>query len=372
MFHNRSFEDELTDWEDALLNNKDCVEAMLEPTNYVHDWEDALLNNEGCVEAFLGYTKGLKCASDHVETTAHKEVTTRLISEEESQMSDFIEPKNKHSYNEFMAPSNFEFTSPYLYHTKQLECGCFNYQYSRTKFQKYSYLGSNTWNGQNGERYQNEQHLHKGQVDNFNSISSANFSKLEEDSFHHCMTNIFPGIASHIPAKIQDAISKTSVHDASLLAESRDNSKKKSYVDHTYIDFSKVDDRLVTESSRIVGEKLYAIFCYGGALSNDHFSVLDDTTNKGTIHKLKKRRSDNFPSRLMTLLSDDPDSSIISWLPHGRSFIIKNQKRFMDEIHHLYFRPSKFKSFQRLLNMWGMKVITFGSVSSNIYIRSLM
>ena len=145
----------------------------------------------------------------------------------------------------------------------------------------------------------------------------------------------------------------------------------KPYVDHTYIDFSNVDDRIITESSHIVGEKLHAIFCYGGALSNVDLFVLGDTTTKRTKRRLKTRKVDNFPSRLMTLLSDGPDPSIISWLPHGRSFIIKHQKRFMDEIHHLYFRPTKFKTFQRMLNMWGMKVITFGSISLYFYIMCL-
>jgi len=361
MFHSRSLSDDLTDWVQVLLKNEDCEETVVEPT------------------------KVFNSAHDHVDTTVYGEIIThdvRFIPEDEIQTSEFIEAGHAHSYNEYTDQSKFGFPSTSLYqhqksNTKELDKDCLDNLYSITNFNDNSYLGNDNWNGRSERSFQNEQYWHEENVASFNGESSDNFSKIGEESLHDCQINISPNIASHTPAgshmsvQLQHTISRPSIYDTSVVAQSRDNSKLKSYVDHTYINFSKVDDRFVTESSRIVGEKLHAILCYGGPLSNDHLFALGDTTTKRTVRRLKKRKNENFPSRLMTLLSDDPDSSIITWLPHGRSFIIKDQKRFIDEIHHRYFKRSKFKTFQRMLNLWGMKVITFGSTLSYFIILCL-
>jgi len=395
MFHNSSLNNNLSDWEKTLSNNEDFVETILEPKNSFDDHADTMVQREIVADA-------------------------RFISEGESKISHSIEAGRDHSYNEYTAHIYLEMPSTHLYHHQKsnispnktshitaqrqhtnprpsvlepnlvvdasdnskskpyvdhkykdfnkvnerldnwsscivgekphaivsyggtLGKDCLDNLYSRTKVHDNSYFRNNICE----------------KVVSFNVESSASSSRIGEDSLHYCESNRSPNISYPAPARnyicVQPeyTISKPSAHDASLVTESRDISKKKQYVDHTYIDFSKVDDRSVDESSRIVGEKLYAIFCYGGALSDDHRFVID-----GTKPRSKKRRWDNFPSRLMMLLSDDPDPSIISWLPHGRSFIVKDQKRFMDEVHPLYFRPSKFKTFQRMLSLWGMKVM---------------
>ena len=408
MFHNRSLNNNLSNWEETLFHNEDFVETILEPANSFDHHADTMVKGEIVADA-------------------------RYISEGESKTSHSIEAGRDHSYNEYTAHIYLEMPSTHLYHHQKsnispnktshmtaqrqhtnprpsvlepnlvvdssdnskskpyldhkykdfnkvneilvnwpscivgeklhaivsyggtLEKDCLDNLYSRTKVHDNSYLRNNTCE----------------KVVSFNVETSASSSRIGEDSLHYCVSNRSPNVTnptparSHISVQPEYTISKPSAHDNSLVVESRDISKKKQYVDHTYIDFSMVDDRFVTESSRIVGEELHAIFRYGGALSNGHCFVLGDTTENGTKRRLKKRRRDNFPIRLMTLLSDDPDPTIISWLPHGRSFIVKDQKRFMDEIHHLYFRPSKFKTFQRMLSLWGMKVITFDLIPFN-------
>jgi len=60
-------------------------------------------------------------------------------------------------------------------------------------------------------------------------------------------------------------------------------------------------------------------------------------------------------------LDDNPSSDIISWLPHGRGFIVKDSKRFISDIHPKYFTNSiQYKTFIRMLNMWDFKRITKG------------
>jgi HSF-type DNA-binding len=65
-----------------------------------------------------------------------------------------------------------------------------------------------------------------------------------------------------------------------------------------------------------------------------------------------------FPQRLMAVLGDSSLTEIISWLPHGRSFVIIRPDVFTDEIMPKHFPPmdarasSKYPSFTRKLNRW--------------------
>jgi len=132
-----------------------------------------------------------------------------------------------------------------------------------------------------------------------------------------------------------------------------------SYVDHSYVDFSKVDDRKVTSASCILGEKLFAIMEFGGATCKEHVGIIGGDSQ--SVAKAKNRTRNKFPKKLMTLLDDNPSSDIISWLPHGRGFIVKDSKRFISDIHPKYFTNSiQYKTFIRMLNMWDFKRITKG------------
>ena len=67
-----------------------------------------------------------------------------------------------------------------------------------------------------------------------------------------------------------------------------------------------------------------------------------------------------FPSKLHDLLSfahENGHDSIISWLPHGRSFKIHDPNRFEQTLMTTRFKQSSFMSFVRQLNFWGFKKI---------------
>lgn len=88
-------------------------------------------------------------------------------------------------------------------------------------------------------------------------------------------------------------------------------------------------------------------------------SAIDDGNrkNEANVSDLEDYDDDYqakiFPQRLMELLSDERNSDCISWLPHGKAFIIKNRKLFAEKIMPKFFpRKSKYSSFTRKLNRW--------------------
>lgn len=57
--------------------------------------------------------------------------------------------------------------------------------------------------------------------------------------------------------------------------------------------------------------------------------------------------------KLMEMLSNESNASIITWLPHGKGWIIRDKKRLAAELLPKHFsRQSKFASFTRKLNRW--------------------
>jgi len=150
------------------------------------------------------------------------------------------------------------------------------------------------------------------------------------------------------------------------------SSGKRLYVDHSYIDFSRIDDHVVTEGSIITGEKLSAILEFGRATCQAHIGVLGDISQWEDMEGYHKRKPKtrnimNFPKKLMSLLDENPDPNIISWLPHGRAFIVRDQTEFMLKVHPKHFNNCKYKTFQRMLNMWGFKRITKGKDAGSYY-----
>jgi hypothetical protein len=66
--------------------------------------------------------------------------------------------------------------------------------------------------------------------------------------------------------------------------------------------------------------------------------------------------------QLMDILSNDEEhGETISWLPHGRGFMIYKKKLFEVKIMPKYFhKNSKYTSFTRKLNRWGFVRVTRG------------
>jgi hypothetical protein len=72
-----------------------------------------------------------------------------------------------------------------------------------------------------------------------------------------------------------------------------------------------------------------------------------ETTPKSSVRERSKPRNGLvFPWRLHQLLSESEtngNSSIVSWLPSGKSFKVQDKARFATEVMPAYFNSTKYK-----------------------------
>lgn len=84
-----------------------------------------------------------------------------------------------------------------------------------------------------------------------------------------------------------------------------------------------------------------------------------------------------FPWKLHEMLDaceKEGWSHIVSWLPDNASFRVHNPTYFMENVISNFFKQTKYKSFQRQLNIWGFQRIISGpnkgGYSHKYFIRS--
>eukprot|EP00551_Chaetoceros_affinis_P008220 CAMPEP_0203664038 /NCGR_PEP_ID=MMETSP0090-20130426/1533_1 /ASSEMBLY_ACC=CAM_ASM_001088 /TAXON_ID=426623 /ORGANISM="Chaetoceros affinis, Strain CCMP159" /LENGTH=442 /DNA_ID=CAMNT_0050527141 /DNA_START=61 /DNA_END=1389 /DNA_ORIENTATION=- len=104
--------------------------------------------------------------------------------------------------------------------------------------------------------------------------------------------------------------------------------------------------------------------------SNDLFENLTESDE----NTLRLYREDSvggtFPIKLQIVLKvveKIGQQHIVSWLPHGRAFMIHRPREFEDEVMGKYFKQTKLTSFQRQLNLYDFQRITHGRDAGSYY-----
>jgi len=181
--------------------------------------------------------------------------------------------------------------------------------------------------------------------------------------------------------------------------------KRSTMVDHTYTDYSVVDEetlRKLDDEERAYakrGRSCDEAAAEGASAKRDGDATHDggeqqrrpssssssplteeDRDRMDKIRKLREmvvstrapRRNSGgvaqpFPEKLMEVLDRDDIGEIISWMPHGRAFIVREPKVFTATILQCVFKQTKFMSFTRQLNLWGFKRITRGRDTGAYY-----
>ncbi|OEU08623.1 hypothetical protein FRACYDRAFT_196221, partial [Fragilariopsis cylindrus CCMP1102] len=70
---------------------------------------------------------------------------------------------------------------------------------------------------------------------------------------------------------------------------------------------------------------------------------------------------------MLELADQEGFDNIVSWLPDGRSFKVHDPSEFVEQIMPNFFLQSKYKSFQRQLNLWGYARLAIGPGKGGYY-----
>lgn len=98
----------------------------------------------------------------------------------------------------------------------------------------------------------------------------------------------------------------------------------------------------------------------------------NSTPNASSPEAKKRLKLDSFPSILHRMLSEEDLSEIITWLPHGHSWIITSKSRLVEEVIPKFFNHNNFKSFLRQVNGWGFIRINKGLDEGSYYHKSFL
>ena len=89
-------------------------------------------------------------------------------------------------------------------------------------------------------------------------------------------------------------------------------------------------------------------------------STYEPLKQNNLICRKKEKSSETlrFPELLKTILDEEQHSSIMSWQNNGRAFAIHDQSLFEAIVMPLHFKTSKWKSFQKQLNVYDFQKVT--------------
>jgi len=133
--------------------------------------------------------------------------------------------------------------------------------------------------------------------------------------------------------------------------------EKRLFVKHKYTDQAKREDELVGLRGFL----------------DDRYELPHHSNNK--CYKAKSKPSPLFPLKLYMIMGELQSigkGNIITWLPHGRAFCIRNNDLLVKEVLPEYFKNCKMSSFYRQLNLYGFLRLTTGRDTGAYYHESFL
>merc|ERR1719444_235427 len=235
-------------------------------------------------------------------------------------------------------------------------------------------------------------------IHNIYSSSHYNASKYKYDySYPNQQQQKQPPIPSVIcvpsepsaPSLAQQKTQSVAPQNAPLKSRRSIISNKSKVVKHRYVDYSLVsDDEALNHHDRpICGTPIEVLLKHGGgggsggcrdssfsstSASDEYQEHGKSSSECGGDDTMKKKRKkarpqDTFPKKLHTVLSKKEYEHIITWLPHGRSFIVRDPDALTRLVFPGYFKLKKYNSFIRQLSLWGFKRMTRGIDAKSYY-----
>jgi hypothetical protein len=83
-----------------------------------------------------------------------------------------------------------------------------------------------------------------------------------------------------------------------------------------------------------------------------------DADNSKQPAKKRKRHVKSFPVKLMEAITKHYDEGVVAWLPDGKSFVVVDPQRFVEDVLLDAFKGGKYTSFVRKLNRWKFRRLT--------------
>lgn len=98
-------------------------------------------------------------------------------------------------------------------------------------------------------------------------------------------------------------------------------------------------------------------------LKADYAKRMDEIKARPSVPRKEPSRHEPFPHRLYRLLMEaeqHEQTSIVSFMPSGKSFHVYDRVAFMKEVNPRYFRHAKFSSFKRQLYLYDFTQVRDG------------
>jgi len=209
------------------------------------------------------------------------------------------------------------------------------------------------------------------------NTTTGQFTSLpfEAATNHYHLDRATPTLAISDDRKLNNHVESKTRPSTST---SPSTTKRSKIVDHTYVDYSLVtDEEVFKEGPLMCGTPIELLVCDGMPLyssaENSHDeggerSTFKSKSNKSPLQGSRRSRAtDSFPKKLHLVLTCKEYYSIITWLPHGRSFIVRDPEALTEKVFPEFFKLKKYNSFIRQLSLWGFKRMTKGMNAKSYY-----